>query len=168
MRPDVKIVPLRGNVETRLRKLNEGEAAATFLAAAGLTRLGLESNITNYIPTTTMLPAVAQGAIGIECRENDEQTLELLQRINHAPTMHCLAAERAFLEVLDGSCRTPIAGLATLEGDSLRLRGEVLSLDGSTRHHHELTALVADAARIGEVLGHELRDRAGKALLNHG
>lgn len=168
IRPDVKVIPLRGNVETRLRKVNEGEADATFLAAAGLARLGLEEHIRSYIPVEEMLPAVAQGAIGIECRKSDEATRTLVEKISHTPTMHCLAAERAFLQVLDGSCRTPIAGLATLQGDSMLLRGEVLSLDGTISHQHSLTAPIADAVRMGDMLGQELRARAGKELLNHG
>jgi hydroxymethylbilane synthase len=167
-RPDVTIVPFRGNVETRLRKLDEGVADATFLASAGLIRLGLDAHIRNYLEPEEMLPAVAQGAIGIECKMDDAPIHDLIARISHAPTMNTLAAERAFLELLDGSCRTPIAGLAVLEGDTLYLRGEVLSLDGRTRHYHELRGPKSDAVNIGITLGQELRHRAGEALLNHG
>ena len=167
-RPDVTVVSFRGNVETRLRKLQEGVAEATFLASAGLLRLGLESNIRSYIDPQIMLPAVAQGAIGIECKTDDDAIQELLARINHMPTMVSLTAERAFLQVLDGSCRTPIAGLAVWERDTLYIQGEVLSLDGTVRHHHELRGLAADAEAIGIALGQELRNRAGEALLNHG
>lgn len=168
-RPDVKVAPIRGNVETRLRKIAEGEAVGTFLAAAGLSRLGLSAHVRSYISTEQLLPAVAQGAIGIECRVNDKLTRERLTKINHADTMTCLTAERAFLEVLDGSCRTPIAGLATLNDDgTLELRGEVLSLDGRIRHFRALDGAQADADKIGRTLGAELRERAGEALRTHG
>ena len=166
-RPDVTIVDFRGNVETRLRKLDEGVAVATFLASAGLIRLGLASHIRSFLAPETMLPAVAQGAVGIECRSAREDIRTLIASISHAPTMTCLAAERAFLEVLDGSCRTPIAGLATLDGETLHLRGEVLSRDGSIRHFRECRGDAADAARIGVDLGNQLRAAAGAALLTH-
>jgi hydroxymethylbilane synthase len=168
LRPDVAIVPLRGNVETRLRKLDEGVAVATFLAGAGLTRLGLESHIRNLIAPEVMLPAVAQGAIGIECRASRTDMCELIARISHIPTMTALTAERAFLLELDGSCRTPIAGLATLDGNNLTLRGEVLSLDGKVRHYLELIGTVSDAENIGLTLGKQLRAAAGDGLLKHG
>ena len=167
-RPDVNVVAFRGNVETRLRKLDEGIAEATFLASAGLIRLGLDAHIRSYLSPEEMLPAVAQGAIGIECKADDDATCALVARISHAPTMLCVSAERAFLELLDGSCRTPIAGLAVLEGDTLHLRGEVLSLDGLVRHYQELRGPKTDAEKIGRALGQELRHRAGEALLNHG
>ena len=168
VRPDVNVITFRGNVETRLRKLDEGVAEATFLAAAGLIRLGLTQHIRSFIAPEDMLPAVAQGAIGIECRAERVDMRTLLARINHTDTMTCLAAERAYLQVLDGSCRTPIAGLATLSDGQLHLRGEVLSLDGTIRHFHELRGAESDAAAIGVALGHELRTRAGEALLTHG
>jgi hydroxymethylbilane synthase len=167
-RRDVNVITFRGNVETRLRKLDEGVAEATFLAAAGLIRLGLTEHIRSFISPEVVLPAVAQGAIGIECRAEHADMRALLTHINHAPTMTCLDAERAYLQVLDGSCRTPIAGLATLNDGQLHLRGEVLSLDGTIRHFHELHGAQSDAAAIGEALGHELRNRAGEALLTHG
>jgi hydroxymethylbilane synthase len=168
-RPDIQVVPFRGNVETRLRKLEEGVATGTFLAAAGLNRLGLSEHIRALIPTQDLLPAVAQGAVGIECRENNETMRELVARISHTPTMICLAAERAFLEVLDGSCRTPIAGLATLlEDGCLELRGEVLSLDGKVRHFSAKTSSADDPVLLGKDVGHHLRRRAGEALLQHG
>ncbi len=167
-RPDVTIVPLRGNVETRLRKLDEGVAEATFLAAAGLMRLGLNHHIRSFIAPEDMLPAVAQGAIGIECRAARTDILDLLTTINHVPTMHCLTAERAFLRVLDGSCRTPIAGLAQLHDVRIELRGEVLSLDGKIRHYRALSGAISDAEKLGITLAKELRALAGDALLQHG
>lgn len=166
-RPDVKVVDFRGNVETRLRKLEEGVAVATFLAAAGLIRLGLDNHIREYITPETMLPAVAQGAVGIECRSARTEIAELIARISHAPTMTCLAAERAFLHVLDGSCRTPIAGLATLKNGRIHLRGEVLSLDGKIRHFQEIEGAEGDAETLGITLGKQLRATAGEALLKH-
>lgn len=163
--PKARIVPLRGNVETRLRKLEKGVAEATLLACAGLDRLGLASVIAERIPSETLLPAVAQGAIGIECREGDANTRALLAAINHQPTSICLAAERALLRVLDGSCKTSIGGLAQLEDGILFLRGEVLSPDGNVRHYEELRGAAADAVNIGETVGEKLKSLAGDQLL---
>lgn len=165
IRPDLNIVEFRGNVQTRLRKLEEGVAVATFLASAGLIRLGLESHIRHHIAPEEMLPAVAQGAIGVECRADREDIRALMAAISHASTVTCLTAERAFLLELDGSCKTPIAGLATLQNDTIELRGEVLSLDGKIRHEHSITGNANDAALLGHTLGRELRARAGEALL---
>lgn len=165
IRPDLNIVQFRGNVETRLRKLDEGVAVATFLASAGLIRLGLSHHIRHYIAPEDMLPAVAQGAIGIECLEARADIREMIAAISHAPTVTCLTAERAFLAELDGSCQTPIAGLAILNKGNIELRGEVLSLDGKIRHFHSISGSVNDAAQLGETLGRELRARAGEALL---
>lgn len=163
--PHVTVVPFRGNVETRLRKLDEGVAEATFLACAGLQRLQLLDAVRHAIPVEDMLPAVAQGAIGIECRDDDALTRALLSLLDDSRTHQCVAAERAFLHALDGSCRTPIAGLAVLDGNAMHLHGEVLSLDGSVRHYQTLTTPAADALQAGEDLGRELRALAGEALL---
>ena len=134
-RPDLRVVPLRGNVDTRLRKLQEGAADATLLACAGLVRLGLEDRITAPVPTQEMLPAVAQAAIGIEIRADDDATAQLLAPINHQPTALAVTVERAFLAKLDGSCRTPIAGLAELAAaDRLVFRGMILTPDGRQCH----------------------------------
>ena len=167
-RPDIQVVEFRGNVETRLRKLDDGIAVASLLACAGLMRLGLGHHIREPISPDVMLPAVAQGAVGIECRADNTDTIALLAPINHVETMTCLTAERAFLEVLDGSCRTPIAGLATIENDEICLRGEVLSLDGSVSHVDALRGPLSEARLLGETLGKQLRARAGEALLQHG
>src|SRR5436190_9491456 len=135
LRPDLRVVALRGNVDTRLRKLAEGAADATVLACAGLVRLGLEDRITAPVPAEEMLPAVAQGAIGIEIRAGDEATAHLLGPINHQPTALAVTVERAFLAKLDGSCRTPIAGLAELASpDRLVFRGMILTPDGRQCH----------------------------------
>jgi hydroxymethylbilane synthase len=130
LRPDVTTVQFRGNVETRLRKLSEGVAQATFLAAAGLKRLGFEDKITALVPIEDMLPAVAQGAIGVEMRSDDEKTRMLLAAVNHGSSATAVACERAFLAALDGSCRTPLAGHATLKDGRISFRGHALTLDG--------------------------------------
>lgn len=164
LRPDLNVVMFRGNVQTRLRKLTEKQADATLLAAAGLRRLGETARITSAIAVDEMLPAVAQGAIGIEIRSSDETMRTLLQPINHASTEICLAAERAFLAGLDGSCRTPIAGLATLEHRRLCFRGEILLPDGSEYHAIERQGDADDALALGDDAAAELRSRAGEAF----
>ena len=160
-RPDLQVVEFRGNVQTRLRKLAEGVAEATFLAVAGLNRLGHADLAAKAIPVDQVLPAVAQGAIGIERRQDDEATAAFLTAIDDAPTGHQLAAERAFLAGLDGSCRTPIAGLAELQGDRVRFRGEIVRPDGSERLATERNGPVSDAAALGSDAAAELRRRGG-------
>jgi hydroxymethylbilane synthase len=162
-RPDLVVVEFRGNVETRLRKLGDGVAAATFLAMAGLNRLGVDVPATPIDPDE-MLPAVAQGAIGIERRRGDDRVAALLAPIHDTATGHRVAAERAYLAGLDGSCQTPIAGLAELSGDRLRLRGEILRPDGSERLAHAVEGAVADAAAIGSEVAAVLRARAGQGF----
>ena len=129
-RPDAQIVPLRGNVDTRLRKAATEEYDAVILAAAGLIRLGLETHITQRLPFEVMLPAPAQGALAVQCRADDEATLALLRPIHHPPTWAAVTAERAFLEGLGGGCSAPVAAYAESNGTVLRLRGLVASLDG--------------------------------------
>ncbi len=160
-RPDLEVVPFRGNVDTRLRKLGEGVADATFLAVAGLTRMGLADKITASVSPEDMLPAVAQGAIGIERRVADDEAAHLLQKLHHVETGLCVAAERAFLAVLDGSCRTPIAALAEISGKRMRLRTMILTPDGQEIHETEREGLAADAIALGEDAGQELKGRAG-------
>jgi len=160
-RPDLKVVEFRGNVQTRLRKLDEGVAHCTFLAMAGLRRLGNEEVANAPIALSEMLPAVAQGAIGIERRADDAICKDLLQPLHDFPTGYRLDAERAFLRRLDGSCEMPIAGLAELGGRQLRLRGEILRPDGSECLSHELTGPVDDAAEIGRAVAESLLDEAG-------
>ena len=163
-RPDLKVVMFRGNVQTRLGKLDAGDVAATFLACAGLRRLGLEGEITERVPVEDMLPAVAQGAIGIESRIGDARVLELLAPLHDGDTAIRLAAERAFLGALDGSCRTPIGGLAELSGDRLRFRGEIIRPDGSIRHATEREGPASDAAEMGRDAADELRTRGGEGF----
>jgi hydroxymethylbilane synthase len=161
LRPDLVVVPLRGNVETRLRKLDEGAADATFLARAGLKRLGLADVATAILSVQEFLPAVGQGAIGIEARGDDSRTRGLLAAINHAPTFTAIACERAFLAVLDGSCRTPIAGHATIHGERIRFRGMILKPNGSEAFEATREGDIRDAEKLGADAGNELRARAG-------
>jgi hydroxymethylbilane synthase len=164
--PGLKVVPLRGNVETRLRKLHEGQADATLLAAAGLKRLGLADLLRAILEPEEMLPAAGQGTIAIEIRADDAQTETLLAALTHAPTAICLAAERAVLAVLDGSCRTPIAALAEPAGvDNLRLRALIALPDGSKAHEEEAIAGLADAETMGRELGRGLLAKAGPQFL---
>jgi hydroxymethylbilane synthase len=161
LRPDLVVVPFRGNVETRLRKLDEGVADATVLALAGLKRLGLADAVTAVLDADEFLPAVGQGAIGIETRANDARTRQMLAAINHADTAQALAAERAFLAVLDGSCRTPIAGHATVSSGIIRFRGMIVKPDGSEAFETTREGSVRDAERLGADAGAELKARAG-------
>ena len=159
-RPDLDVVEFRGNVQTRLRKLSEGVAEATFLAMAGLRRLGLTDVAKAPMSPDAMLPAIAQGAIGIERRLDDAAVAALLARVNDPATASRLHAERALLAGLDGSCRTPIAGLAELSDGRIRLRGEILRPDGSECLEGEVSGPVSDAAALGTALAAELRGRA--------
>lgn len=164
-RPDLEVVGFRGNVQTRLKKLAEGVADATFLACAGLKRLGLADQITAVIDTDVMLPAVAQAAIGVEIRAGDEENSALVGELNDEKTALCVTAERAFLKRLDGSCRTPIAGLAEFQGGELRLRGQILSPDGAMEFAGMKSGPAASAIDLGESLAQELLDRAGPEFL---
>lgn len=165
-RPDLQVVEFRGNVQTRLKKLDDGVALATFLAMAGLNRLELSDIAQSAIAPEEMLPAVAQGAIGIEERLGDPMTTPMLEAIHHTETGQRLAAERAFLAALDGSCETPIGGLAELSGGSVRLRGEILRPDGSERIADDQTAPIEDAAELGRAMGQALRARAGTGFFD--
>lgn len=166
-RPDLSRVEFRGNVQTRLKKLEEGVADATFLAMAGLTRLGMIGSVpAQPIAPEVMLPAVAQGAIGIEQRAGDGRVSAMLEAIHDAATGERLAAERAFLAALDGSCETPIAALAELEGGSLRLRGEVLRPDGSEALQDEARGAIEDGAEMGREMAAKLLERAGEGFFD--
>jgi hydroxymethylbilane synthase len=161
-RGDLRIVPIRGNVNTRLAKLAAGEAAdALVLALSGLQRLGQAGLASEILPVELMLPAVAQGALAVECRAADDRVRPLLAPLHDPATAACVAAERAMLAALDGSCRTPIAGLATIAGDRLTLDGLLLSADGDAERRGRLEGAVADAETIGSALGAELRRDAG-------
>lgn len=165
-RPDLTVVEFRGNVQTRLKKLGDGVADCTFLAMAGLSRLGMKEAAASAISPEEMLPAVAQGAIGIERRADDANTAELLAAIHDTPTGQRLAAERAFLATLDGSCETPIAALAELDGDTLRLRGEVLRPDGSESLSEDRTAPVEQGAELGREMAQSLLAKAGPGFFD--
>jgi hydroxymethylbilane synthase len=165
-RPDLQLVEFRGNVQTRMKKLADGVAAATFLAMAGLNRLGMAEVARSAIDPEEMLPAVAQGAIGIERRAADDRVAAMLAAIHHRDTGLRLAAERAFLLRLDGSCETPIAGLALLDGDSLWLRGEVLRPDGTQVITGARRGAATDGAAMGTDLAAELLGRAGPGFFD--
>ncbi len=165
-RPDLRVVEFRGNVQTRLRKLAGGVAECTFLAMAGLNRLDASDVPANPISPDDMLPAVAQGAIGIERRADDSRVAEMLAAIHDRVTGQRLAAERAFLAALDGSCETPIAGLAELSGGTLRLRGEVLRPDGSEAIGDDQSGPVEDGAALGRDMAAGLLARAGDGFFD--
>jgi hydroxymethylbilane synthase len=160
LRPDISVVPFRGNVETRIRKLDAGEVDATLLALAGLKRLGLADKATALLDVDDFLPAVGQGAVTIEARIDDARTRALLAKIDHGDTSVALLAERAFLDVLDGSCRTPIAGYAVLDGDRLSFRGMILRHDGSQVFETTRAGARRDAVALGADAGAELKGRA--------
>ncbi|MEM6460823.1 MAG: hydroxymethylbilane synthase [Pseudomonadota bacterium] len=164
MRPDLEVVSLRGNVQTRMRKLEEGAVDGTLLAMAGLRRLGLHNHATDIMSPEIFLPALGQGAICIESREGDTETDAMLAPINDAATMHALTCERAFLAVLDGSCRTPIAGLAVIEGERLAFKGMILSPDGATSFEVVREGQSRLAQDLGREAGEDIRARAGAAF----
>lgn len=172
-RPDLDVVMFRGSVQTRLDKLGRGDVSATFLAVAGLNRLEMASHLTKAIATDVMLPAVAQGAIGVECRVGDERIEQLLRPLNDAATSLCVSAERVFLRRLDGSCRTPIAALAELEDDEakdvnsrrMKFRGQILAPDGSASFFEERDGFASDAQKIADEVALSLIERAGPDFL---
>ncbi len=170
LRPDLSIVPLRGNVETRIAKVQRGDATATLLALAGLKRLHKTNVATAILSTDEILPAAAQGAIGIESRAHDARVNALLAPLNDPPTQVRVTAERACLAILEGSCRTPIAALAEfqgaeLQGDMLRLRALIAVPDGSKVYRQDATAAASDARALGEQIGRKLKELAGPDFL---
>lgn len=165
VRPDIKVVEFRGNVQTRLRKLDEGQADATFLAVAGLRRLGQADLVTSAVSDQVMLPAVAQGAIGIECRAEDSELRAGLAQINDPPTAIQMAAERAFLAGLDGSCQTPIAALSEVADDQMTLRGQVVRLDGSEALSDHIIGPADQAAALGQALADRILGRMPDGFL---
>lgn len=163
LRPDLKIVTFRGNVQTRLRKLEEGEADATFLAQAGLNRLDMETAAAEKLTLEDFLPAPAQGAVTVEIRSNDQQMKDRLAPLHDPDTELAVVAERAFLAALDGSCRTPIAAHATRQGNSVMMQAMLLSMDGAIVFDADGTApaTLKDAHKLGTTLGGEIREQAG-------
>jgi len=164
LRPDLKLVLFRGNVQTRLRKLQEGKVEGTLLAYAGLKRLAAVDAVTELLPVEEFPPAPGQGAICIETRAEDERVREIVAPLNHADTAVALACERGFLAVLDGSCRTPIAGYAKVDGERLSFFGMILRPDGREMHSIEKRGLASDAAVIGKVAGEAVRAKAGPSF----
>nr|WP_301294301.1 hydroxymethylbilane synthase [Nitrobacter winogradskyi] len=162
LRPDLKVNSLRGNVETRLRKITAGEADATLLALAGLNRLGLQDKATRILETDEFLPAVGQGAIAIESRRDDDRINAFVKAIGDPETEVALSAERSFLALLDGSCRTPIGGHCRVNGDRIDFRGLIISPDGTEFYETSREGARADAAALGADAAHELRERAGE------
>ncbi len=165
LRPDIEVVNFRGNVQTRLKKLESGIVDATLLAYAGLKRLGIEHEVTSLIETSDMLPAVAQGAIGIEIKSDDDKARAAIAPLNDERTEICVAAERAFLKVLDGSCQTPIAGYAEVKNATVTISGMILKPDGSESFSCHREGGVAEAAALGRDAGGELKTRAGPDFL---
>jgi hydroxymethylbilane synthase len=165
LRPDIEVVMYRGNVQTRLHKLEQGVADATLLANAGLRRLGYQDRITSLMEVDEMLPAVAQGAIGLQIRADDSEMAGLIDPLNHKATFDCVSMERVFLARLDGSCRTPIAGLATLDGHDIVFRGMILSPDGSEAHETYRRGHRLEAADLAISAADELLDKVGADFL---
>ncbi len=164
LRPDLRPVQFRGNVQTRLQKLHDGVADATFLASAGLHRLGLASKITSYIEMAVMLPAVAQGAIGIQINADDDAQRKILAPLNHDATFIAVSCERGFMAALDGSCRTPIAGHAVIENGAVKFRGEALTLDGAHVFSVACHGPLNEAVRLGHDAGEDVKLRGGKLI----
>jgi hydroxymethylbilane synthase len=165
-RPDLNVVEFRGNLQTRLKKMGDKVAEATFLAMAGLNRLKMDEVARTAIEVEDMLPAIAQGAIGIERRVDDMRSADMLAAIHDGPTGQRLAAERAFLAALDGSCETPIGGLSILDGGSMRLRGEVLRPDGSDAITDDVTALIEDGPAAGREMATKMLEKAGDGFFD--
>lgn len=165
VRPDLQILDLRGNVDTRLRKLREGQYEAVVLAAAGLVRLGHTGAIRQILPVEVMLPAVGQGALCVEARAGDQVTGRLLSRLDHRPTRQATQAERSFLKRLEGGCQVPIGAFAEVGGDRLHLRGLIASLDGRRLVRDEIQGLASDAEGIGRELAERILGAGGRAIL---
>ncbi len=165
LRPDLRVCSIRGNVETRLSKLEKGEVDAVLLAAAGLRRLGLEGKVTQFFSTSQLLPAMGQGALGVEMRLDDEKTWDIFSFLNHETTEVCVRAERALLGELEGGCQVPIAGHAVLRGDMLVLRGLVAELDGSVLISDEVTGDMARPEELGRRLARMLLDAGAGDIL---
>jgi len=166
LRPDMIIKPLRGNVNTRLRKLDDGEFDAIILAAAGLLRLNMEERISSYLSIEQCLPAVGQGALGIECRKDDEETYQLVEKLNYAASLFCVTAERAMSTRLGSGCQVPVAGYATLTNNELTLRAMVGKPDGSLLLRAEAKAAASDAEKLGNVVAEQLIEQGATAILD--
>jgi len=164
--PDVVIIPLRGNLDTRLKKIETEKLAGVIVAAAGMKRMGLADRITQFLPVEIMLPAVGQGALGLELRTGDDELKKNLAKINHAPTYTEITAERSFLRHLGGGCRLPIAALGKLEGDKLSLEGLVADPQGSSIIRDKVQGSVFEAEELGKRLAKIILEKGGKKLLD--
>lgn len=165
VRPDLKIVDLRGNVDTRLRKLDEGQMDAIILAAAGLERLGHADRIREIIPTTVCLPAVGQGALAIECRNDNKEVRDMLAFLNDLPTKQATDAERAFLGLIEGGCQVPIGVHAEVENDNVKIEAVIASLNGSKVLRNNITGPAVNAADLGRKLGQQMLAEGGEQIL---
>ena len=166
LRPDIQIVPLRGNLDTRLKKLETENMDAIILAAAGIHRLGFQDKITQYIKTDEMLPAVGQGALGIEVRKNDPQIISIVEKMNDPETHIAVIGERAFLHEMSGSCQVPIAAFATISGSEICLEGMVAQIDGSTLIKEKISGPTEDAQNLGKSLAKRILDLGAKEILD--
>jgi len=164
-RPDLKLLELRGNVPTRIQKLDEGQYDAIVLAAAGVKRLGLESRISSYLPFHQFLPAVSQGAVAVQIRAGDPEVAGWVRAMEHTPTFQATSAERAFLRTVEGGCHAPVGAYATLQEDTLTLRGMVCSLDGTQAVEGEVSGPVSRAQALGVELARDLLDRGADGIL---
>jgi hydroxymethylbilane synthase len=164
-RPDIEIQDIRGNVDSRIRKLQEGHYDAIVLAAAGLTRLKLLGNITEILEQERVLPAVGQGALGLECRADDQTSISALHKLNDADSQAAVTAERELLRTLMAGCLAPVAALASIVHDELQLRARVLSIDGSKILEARISGVACEAARIGQRLGQQLLDQGASELI---
>ena len=164
-RPDFEILPIRGNVDTRLRKLHDENLDAVVLAAAGVRRLGFADRVSEYLSVEVSLPATCQGSLGIEIRKDDDRTRELVKIFHHRPTQVAVTAERAFLKRLEGGCQVPIAGLAVLESEAVRMDGLVGSVDGTRLIREQMEGPAQDAERIGIDLANLILDKGGREIL---
>lgn len=164
-RPDLNIVDLRGNVDTRLRKLDEGQMDAIILAAAGLERLGHADRIKEVIPASVCLPAVGQGALAIECREDNAEVRQMLEFLNHLPTKQATDAERAFLGLIEGGCQVPIGVHADIAGGKAHVNAIIASLDGRTVLKSSIDGDAADAVKLGRELGQKMLSEGGREIL---
>ncbi|MBU1625767.1 hydroxymethylbilane synthase, partial [bacterium] len=165
LRPDLIVKTLRGNLDTRLKKLSKGEYAGIVAASAGVKRLNLENKISQYLPVDIFIPPAGQGALGIETRIDDEETSEIVNELNHEETRLCITAERAFLKKLEGSCRAPIAAHAVMEGSKIKLIGMVASLDGRTIIKETIKGDIINAEKIGIELGESIYNNGADKIL---
>ncbi len=166
MMPDINIVPLRGNIDTRLRKIETENLTGVILAAAGMKRMGLAERITQFLPVETMLPAVGQGALGLQIRKDDTELAKACAALNDATTAAEVAAERSFLRALGGGCRLPIAALGELDGQMLTLEGMVAAPNGSTMIREKINGTIKDAEEMGKKLAEIVLDKGGRRLLD--